>query len=104
MLFTLRKVDQQELIAGAGSSLAKMSKAPATAKVLADDNLAELFGIDIGPINPPTPVAGSPVAAKPSKPRSAKRKPTRAKRVTVSARTKSTGPREGRSNRKRPRR
>jgi uncharacterized Zn finger protein len=92
MLFTLRKVDQQELIAGAGSSLTKMSKAPSTAKVLAADNLAELFGIDIGPINPPTPIAASPVAAKPSKPRKSRRKPARAKRAAVSARKKAYQP------------
>jgi uncharacterized Zn finger protein len=81
MLFTLRKVDQQDLIAGAGSNLAKISKTktPSAAKVLSDDNLAELFGIEIGPVNQSTPVADSVVATKPAKASSRKRqrKPTR---------------------------
>ena len=81
MLFTLRKVDQQDLIAGAGSNLAKISKTktPSTAKILSDDNLAELFGIEIGPVNQSTPVADSVIAAKPAKASSRKRqrKPAR---------------------------
>jgi uncharacterized Zn finger protein len=79
MLFTLRKVDQQDLIAGAGSNLATMSKAPSTARVLPGNNLAELFGIEIGPVNDSTKVAGSLVAAKPKKASSPQRqrKPTR---------------------------
>ena len=47
LLFTLRKVNQQDLIAKAGSNLAKKRKAPAGAKVLASDNLSEMFGIEM---------------------------------------------------------
>jgi len=43
LLFTLRNVDQQDLITKAGSSLTK----PKTSKVLEVDNLSELFGIEI---------------------------------------------------------
>ena len=39
LLFTLRKVDQQDLIAKAGSDLSKKRKRPAGAKVLASDDL-----------------------------------------------------------------
>ena len=49
LLFTLRKVDQQELIAKAGSELSKTRKRPAGAKVLASDDLAGMFGIEMAP-------------------------------------------------------
>lgn len=48
LLFTLRRVDQQELIAKAGSDLSK-TKAPGRAKVLAHDDLSEMFGIEMAP-------------------------------------------------------
>jgi len=54
LLFTLRKVDQQDLIAKAGSALAQKRKAPAGAKVLASDDLTEMFGIEIASATPPT--------------------------------------------------
>lgn len=47
LLFTLRKVDQQDLIAKAGSDLSKTRKGPAGAKVLASDDLAGMFGIEM---------------------------------------------------------
>ena len=52
LLFTLRKVDQQELIAKAGSDLSKKRKGPAGAKVLASDDLSEMFGIEMAPATP----------------------------------------------------
>jgi uncharacterized Zn finger protein len=52
LLFTLRKVDQQDLIAKAGSALAQQRKAPAGAKVLASDDLSEMFGIEMAPTIP----------------------------------------------------
>jgi len=52
LLFTLRKVDQQELIAKAGSDLSKKRKGPAGAKVLASDDLSEIFGIEMAPATP----------------------------------------------------
>jgi len=52
LLFTLRKVNQQDLIAKAGSDLALKRKAPAGAKVLASDDLAEMFGIEMAPTMP----------------------------------------------------
>ncbi len=49
LLFTLRKVDQQDLIAKAGAGLSKKRKGPAGAKVLARDDLSEMFGIEMAP-------------------------------------------------------
>jgi uncharacterized Zn finger protein len=61
LLFTLRKVDQQDLIAKAGADLSKKRKQPASAKVLASDDLSEMFGIEMAP------AAARPAAtAKPS--------------------------------------
>ena len=55
LLFTLRNVDQQDLIANAGSDLSKKGKGPASAKVLASDDLSEMFGIDMAPATPVPP-------------------------------------------------
>jgi uncharacterized Zn finger protein len=47
LLFTLRGVDESELLAGAGQSLARSSRVPAPTKVLGDQNVAALFGLDM---------------------------------------------------------
>ena len=52
LLFTLRKVDQQDLIAKAGADLSKKGRRPAGAKVLASDDLSEMFGIEMAPATP----------------------------------------------------
>ena len=49
LLFTLRKVDQQDLIATAGSDLSTKGKRPAGTKVLASDDLSKMFGIEMAP-------------------------------------------------------
>ncbi len=46
LLFVLRGVDQNELIAGAGQGLAAGS-APASANVLQDGDMAALFGLEM---------------------------------------------------------
>ncbi len=68
LLFTLRKVDQQDLITKAGSDLSKPRKGPANAKVLATDDLAGIFGIEIATSEKrrrpsPKPAAEVPVAS-----------------------------------------
>ena len=65
LLFTLRKVDQHELIAQAGSDLSKTGKRPAGAKVLASEDLSEMFGIEMAPATPRKRALASTVAAKP---------------------------------------
>lgn len=52
LLFTLRQVDQQGLIANAGANLSKKGKPPADAKVLVSRDLSEMFGIEIAPAAP----------------------------------------------------
>jgi uncharacterized Zn finger protein len=82
LLFTLRRVDQQDLITKAGSDLSK-ARGPARAKVLAHDDLSEMFGIEMAPATSPKPVAASGVPTK---------RPTPAKRTASSGQSKVTPP------------
>jgi uncharacterized Zn finger protein len=66
LLFTLRKVDQQDLIAQAGSDLSKKGRRPASVKVLASDDLSEMFGIEMAPATPPNRAAVRSLTTKPS--------------------------------------
>src|SRR5438093_2355839 len=66
LLFTLRKVDQQDLIAKAGSGLSKKRKGPSGAKVLASDDLSEMFGIEMAPATPRKRAAANMLATTPS--------------------------------------
>ena len=66
MLFTLRKVDQRDLIAKAGSDLSKSRSGPAGTKVLASDDLAKMFDIEIAPTPRPKRAAVSPMPPKKS--------------------------------------
>jgi uncharacterized Zn finger protein len=67
LLFTLRMVDQQGLIANAGSGLSKPPMGPGGAKVLVSDNLSEIFGIEMASA-PPALATASRVASKRSSP------------------------------------
>jgi uncharacterized Zn finger protein len=66
LLFTLRKVDQQDLVAKAGSDISKTRKGPAGAKVLESDDLSEMFGIEMAPATPATRTARSQITTKAS--------------------------------------
>jgi uncharacterized Zn finger protein len=74
LLFTLRNVDQQDLIAKAGTGLPRKHKGPATAKVLASDDLSEMFGIEMAPretprrATPAKPATKVPATATTSRP------------------------------------
>jgi uncharacterized Zn finger protein len=74
LLFTLRKVDANDLVARAGESLPLPKKEPRTQRVLESSKLSELFGIEMAePAAAPRASArGDSVAAK-------KRAPTRRK-------------------------
>jgi uncharacterized Zn finger protein len=48
LLFTLRAVDENELIAKAGHNVHLAGATPATDRVLAGDDVSALFGIDLG--------------------------------------------------------
>jgi uncharacterized Zn finger protein len=47
LLFRLHNVDENELIAGAGTALPLAKKAPAADRVLGDEDLSALFGLDM---------------------------------------------------------
>jgi uncharacterized Zn finger protein len=83
LLFTLRQVDQQDLIAKAGSDLSKTRKGPAGAKVLDSDDLAGMFGIEIAATPQPKRAAARTITPKPS---------TAAKLKESSKQTRSTRP------------
>jgi uncharacterized Zn finger protein len=112
LLFTLRNVDQQDLIAKAGSDLSTERRGPAPARVLANEDLSELFGIEMAPAAEPkravaavtttapkTPAGKrSPKASTPTRPakrakpsatlQAARRSLTPAKRKAISKRVK----------------
>ena len=70
LLFTLRKVDQQDLIAKAGSGLSKTRKSPAGSKVLESDDLSGMFGIEMAPpTQPKRATAGAKVTTSPNRAR-----------------------------------
>ena len=49
LLFTLRGVDRTELIAAAGADLPMTQTGGARERILADDDVAALFGVDMAP-------------------------------------------------------
>lgn len=63
LIFVLRGVDEGELLTNAGQDLAESSSAPAAAKVLADDDVAALFGLDMAEAD--TSFVSAPPTAKP---------------------------------------
>jgi uncharacterized Zn finger protein len=72
LLFALRGVDETELIADAGADLALSKSAPTTAKMLADSDVAALFGLDMvdnagGPAPTSTPMKPRGQAGRQSK-------------------------------------
>jgi uncharacterized Zn finger protein len=54
LLFSLRRVDANDLVAQAGAGLPKAKKGPASGKVLDDSALADVFGIEMAAIAAPT--------------------------------------------------
>jgi uncharacterized Zn finger protein len=69
LLFKLRKVDEKNLIAGAGAGLPLSKRGPAKNKVLADDGLSELFGLEIGESSEESVVDAAPTQKKATKTR-----------------------------------
>jgi uncharacterized Zn finger protein len=72
LLFTLRKVDHGDLIAKAGSGLTKTRKGPAATKVLASEDLSEMFGIEMAPAT--APGTGTTKATRGRRPKAARPK------------------------------
>jgi uncharacterized Zn finger protein len=57
LLFRLRGVDEHDLVADIGSALPMTQKGPAAGKVLEADDMAALFGLDMGDAEQPAAVA-----------------------------------------------
>jgi uncharacterized Zn finger protein len=78
LLFQLRRVDEQDLIAKAGAGLPLAKTGPAGDKILAADGLSELFGVELGAGEEAVAPESAP-SAEPEKPgktrRTAKAKP-----------------------------
>jgi uncharacterized Zn finger protein len=61
LLFALRGVDENELLAGAGQDLARTKSAPSAAKILDDSDVAALFGLEMAePANSDSVLAMAP--------------------------------------------
>ncbi len=67
LLFVLRGVDGADLIARAGQDLSLAKASPKAGRVLAEEGLSELFGIDLGEAK--APPAGKPRRARPDAPK-----------------------------------
>src|SRR5262249_47877093 len=74
LLFALRGVDESELVAGADQVGSRLKSAPRSAKVLADDDVAALFGLEMTESVGSTSAA--PAAARPVRMSVQKRKKT----------------------------
>jgi uncharacterized Zn finger protein len=74
LLFRLRQVDEKALIATAGKGLPLSNNRPAAAKVLADGELSDIFGLDFGAGEAKKPRAKKPSISVTKKPKAAKRK------------------------------
>jgi uncharacterized Zn finger protein len=66
LLFVLRGVDENELLAGAGPSLPLVTSADAKAKVLQETDMAALFGLEMAE-NAAPETSAAPKRARPSK-------------------------------------
>jgi len=86
LLFTLRKVDEKDLIAKAGRGLPVSKTRPAADKILADDRLSELFGLDMGTPEARPDTGNVQTAAKAAGRRRAAKAPLRAAAAAPAAR------------------
>ncbi|WP_296914061.1 hypothetical protein [Polaromonas sp.] len=81
MHFNLRRVNAQELVNQAADSLPQAGKGPITGKVLDAALLADMFGLEMAEVAPPVrPAAARRPAKKAAKPKTAARKPARARK------------------------
>jgi uncharacterized Zn finger protein len=66
LLFRLRKVDSKELVARVGEGGLPIQQRPAASRILDSSKLADVFGLDLAPLEVKTPAAGK-VAGKSTK-------------------------------------
>ncbi len=86
LLFTLRTVDEKGLIAKAGSSLPLSKTSPAAGKVLADERLSELFGLDMGMLDGGSDAGNVEIVVKAAGRRRAAKSPLKAGEAPPAAR------------------
>lgn len=84
LLFRLRQVNEQELIARAGADVPLSRKSPAAAKVLAEADLADVFGVELAPLVASRTAAVRKRAGVATQPRPAATPPPRASSVGAS--------------------
>jgi uncharacterized Zn finger protein len=58
LLFRLRKVDSKELVARVGEGGPPIQQRPAASRILDSSKLADVFGLDLAPLEVKTPTAG----------------------------------------------
>jgi uncharacterized Zn finger protein len=66
LLFRLRQVNEQELIATAGADVPLSRKGPAAGRVLEGTDLADVFGVELAPATAPPKAAASKARRQPS--------------------------------------
>ena len=96
LLFTLRQVSADELLA---SAISELPSAPSRARVLAEDGLAALFGIELASAPPPQVRRAAKAAVATTKSTARGKPTTRKKRQGTK---KSARPTTGRAKRRRP--
>src|SRR5258708_25940428 len=84
LLFRLNNVDEKELIASAGKALPMTGKGPAARALNANEDLAELFGLDIAQSTDASPAIAA--AARPKRAAAPEKKPGKKKKKTAIAR------------------
>ena len=93
LLFRLRGVNENDLVADIGSALPMAKQAPGAGKVLESDDMAALFGLDMGDVPEPAEAARTVTATKtkiPGKagiptPKATTRKPVVAKKRSAAS-------------------
>ena len=58
LLFRLRRVDSKELVARVGEGGLPIQQRPAGSRILDSSKLADVFGLDLGPVEVETPAGG----------------------------------------------
>ena len=88
LLFRLNNVDEKELIASAGKALPMTGKGPAARSLNANEDLAELFGLDIAQSTDASPAIKIPRAAvaRPKRAAAPEKKAGKKKKKTATAR------------------
>jgi uncharacterized Zn finger protein len=101
LLFLLRGVDENELLAGAGSDLTRGRPAPTAAQLLDEGDVAALFGLEMAEPAAP-PIAASKVARSGTSKSRKRRTATGAKPATGHAAAKQQSPRRAARAKARP--